>query len=488
MSITQRTATEWKHLLHRREISSQEIVGELFHHIEKEDPKLKAFLTLCPEKALAQAKASDERRAKGEALGLLEGIPIALKDNICTKGIPTTCGSRMLENFRPPYDAHVVERLEAEGAIVLGKTNLDEFAMGSSTENSAYFTTRNPYNERCVPGGSSGGSACAVASGMAPLALGSDTGGSVRQPAALCGIWGLKPTYGRVSRYGLIAFASSLDVIGPMARSLEDTGLLLEAIAGNDPRDSTSLDQPVPCYRDGLKEKAGSLKIGIPQEYFLSEMDSDVQKCIQLGIETLRRAGATIVDVSLPLTPYAIPTYYLIATAEASANLSRYDGIHYGFRANANEAASAFSVGDISLLESLYMQSRGEALGEEVKRRILLGTYVLSSGYYEAWYLKALEVRSLLRAEMQKVFEEVDLLLTPTSPLPAFPCGEKTDDPLSMYLCDIFTVTFNLTGHPALSVPCGFTSAGLPVGLQLVGRMLEEKTLFSAAHPLSFPH
>ncbi|NUM36610.1 MAG: Asp-tRNA(Asn)/Glu-tRNA(Gln) amidotransferase subunit GatA, partial [Candidatus Brocadiae bacterium] len=473
MEIYNLTASQLSKLLSQKEISSEEIVRSLYSYIEKRDPELKAFLSLCQNNALEQAKASDSKRTKGNDPGILEGLPVVIKDNICTQGIRTTCASQILANFIPPYNAHAIEKIQEQGGIVLGKTNMDEFAMGSSCENSAMFPTLNPRNTQCIPGGSSGGSACAVASGMSPLALGSDTGGSVRQPAALCGIVGMKPTYGRVSRYGLIAFASSLDQIGPLTRTVEDNALLLQAIAGKDHRDSTSLNEPVPQYSKKLKEFPVGIKIGIPKEYFISEMDQEIQAACQKAIVSLEKKGAKIQEVSLPGTEYAIPTYYLVATAEASANLARYDGIHYGHRSSEKNALKEQG----KALDSLYKKSRGEGFGHEVKRRILLGTYILSSGYYEAWYLKAMKARALIRQEIQDTLKGVDALITPTSPVTAFKQGEKVSDPLSMYLCDIFTVTFSLSGNPALSIPCGLTKQGMPVGLQIVGKFLDEETV-----------
>ena len=497
MEIYKLTATELKRLLDRGEISSQEIVKALLQRIEKLDSAVKAFISVCPETALADAKASDERRARGEKLGKLEGIPIAIKDNICTKGIKTTCGSKILATFVPPYDAHVIENLKREGCVILGKTNMDEFAMGSSTENSAMFPTHNPWNLAYIPGGSSGGSAAAVAAGMVPLALGSDTGGSVRQPACMTGIFGLKPTYGRVSRYGLVAFASSLDQIGPLARTVEDTALLAEVISGHDQRDATSMPQPVAPYHEALKENLTGMKIGIPKEYFVKEMDHEITQSCRNAIKVMQEAGAVVEEISLPSTHYAIPVYYLIATAEASANLARYDGIHYGYRANEQSIAETLEQQSAhrteqgadehapGLLEQLYMHSRAEGFGSEVKRRILLGTYGLSSGYYDAYYLKALKVRALLHREVETAFKKVDLIITPTSPVPPFKLGDKVDDPLAMYLCDIFTVTFSLSGHPALSLPCGMTKSKLPIGFQIVGKLFQEEAVLHAAYAYS---
>lgn len=485
MELHRFTASQLQDLLARRQISSRELVLALLARIDRVEARVRAFITLCPEQALAEADASDRRRSQGKA-GLLEGIPVAIKDNICTRGIKTTCASKMLANFVPPYDAHVVERIRAEGGIIIGKTNLDEFAMGSSCENSAMFPSKNPWHLSYTPGGSSGGSAAALAAGMVPLALGSDTGGSVRQPACMTGTVGLKPTYGRVSRFGLIAFASSLDQIGPLARSVEDVALLCTVLAGHDVRDATCSRQPAGDYRQNLQRPFTGIKIGLPREYFVIDMDSEVAAACRQAIETLRAAGATIVDVSLPSTRHAIAAYYLIAPAEASSNLARYDGMRYGHRSSEKRLRKKLerqsnSEHEPALLERLYMESRAEGFGPEVKRRILLGTYALSSGYYDAYYMKAQQVRALLRQEVEDVLQQVDLLVTPTSPILPFKLGEKTADPLSMYLCDLFTVTFNLSGHPAISVPCGLSRSGLPIGVQLVGRLFAEANLLQAA-------
>jgi aspartyl-tRNA(Asn)/glutamyl-tRNA(Gln) amidotransferase subunit A len=401
--------------------------------------------------------------------GPLAGVAVALKDNLCTRDMPTTCASRILEGWVPPYDAHVVERLRSAGAVLVGKTNLDEFAMGSSTENSAFGPTRNPWDTTRIPGGSSGGSAAAVAAGMVPMALGSDTGGSVRQPAALCGIVGLKPSYGRVSRYGLIAFGSSLDVVGTLTRTVPDAARLLGVIAGHDRRDSTSIDAPVPDYLATVEQSLEGLRIGVPREFFGAGLDAQVEAALRAALEAYRGMGAQLVDVSLPTVPHGLATYYLVATAEASGNLARYDGVHYGRRTEAED------------LTSLYERSRDEGFGAEVKRRILLGTYALESGYRDAYYLKALKVRRLIKADHDAAFTKCDVLAGPTSPTVAFRLGERTADPLSMYLADVYTIGANLAGLPAISVPCGFNSEGLPIGLQLIAPMLAEEKLLRAA-------
>lgn len=410
---------------------------------------------------------NEQARQTGD--GPLGGVAVALKDNLCTRDMPTTCASRILEGWVPPYDAHVVERLRQAGAVLVGKTNLDEFAMGSSTENSAFGPTRNPWDVTRIPGGSSGGSAAAVAAGMVPMALGSDTGGSVRQPAALCGIVGLKPTYGRVSRYGLVAFGSSLDVVGTLTRTVADAAKLLSVIAGHDRRDSTSIDAPVPDYPATVEQPLEGVTIGVPREFFGAGLDAQVEAAVRAALEGYRRQGARLVDVSLPTVPHGLAAYYLVATAEASGNLARYDGAHYGRRTAADSLAE------------LYERSRGEGLGAEAKRRILLGTYALSSGYRDAYYLKALKVRRLIKADYDAAFTRCDVLAGPTSPTVAFPLGERTADPLSMYLADVYTIGANLAGLPAVSVPCGFNSEGLPIGLQLIGPMLAEEKLLRAA-------
>ena len=433
------------------------------------EPKLSAFNTVMAERALDRARRLD---AAGRPTGPLHGVPIALKDNMCTAGVPTTASSRILRGFVPPYNATVVERLEAAGAVIVGKTNLDEFAMGSSTENSALGPSKNPWDVTRTPGGSSGGSAAAVASRMVPLALGSDTGGSIRQPAALCGVVGFKPTYGRVSRYGLLAFASSLDQIGPFAQTVEDAALVFQIIGGADRRDATSSPEAMPDVLAALDGSAKGLRIGVPKAFLGAGIDDDVLGTFNEGLRVLEGRGAAVVDIELPHAGYGIPVYYLIATAEASSNLARYDGVRYGYRARLDREDG---------LREMYERTRDEGFGPEVKRRIMLGTYVLSAGYYDAYYLKAQQVRTLLRQDYARAFERVDLVATPTSPTPAFRLGEKTSDPLQMYLNDIFTVSANLTGLPAISVPCGFSREKLPLGLQLTGRMFDETTVLRAA-------
>lgn len=438
--------------------------------ITSRDAAIHAFVRPITDGALADAASVDGRRQAGETLSPIAGLPIALKDNICTQGVATTCSSRMLENFIPPYDAHVVTRLREAGAIIIGKTNLDEFAMGSSTENSAIGPTRNPWNTAHAPGGSSGGSAAAVAAQFAPLALGSDTGGSIRQPASFCGVVGLKPTYGRVSRYGLVAYASSLDQIGPFARDVEGAALLFDVIAGHDERDSTSVNRPVPKCWDTVNQPLTGLRVGVAKEHFGAGLDTEVEAATRKAIDVYRSLGATIVDLSLPHSKYAIAVYYLIACSEASSNLARYDGVHYGHRTEKKA----------NMIE-MYKASRAEGFGAEVKRRIMLGTYALSSGYYDAYYLKALKVRRLIRNDFDAAFEKVDIVLSPTSPMPAFKVGEMSDDPLRMYLADIYTISANLAGLPGISVPAGMSSSGLPIGLQLLAAPFEEERLLRAA-------
>ncbi len=476
-SLAYLTIQEAHTLLRKGEISSIELTLAMLDCILERDNDVKAYLTLAPEFALDQAAEADRRRAGGEGHPLL-GIPLAIKDVICVEGLPATCGSRILEDYVPPFSATAVEKLRAVGAVILGKTNTDEFAMGSSTENSAFFPTRNPWDLGRVPGGSSGGSAAAVAAGLAFGALGSDTGGSVRQPAALCGVVGLRPTYGRVSRWGLIAFASSLDQIGCFARSVADLAILLEAIAGYDPRDSTSVDRPVPGYAASLTGDVHGLCIGVPHEYFIEGMQPEVEAAMRVAIDTLQDLGAEIVDVSLPHTDHALPTYYLIAPAEASANLARYDGVRYGLSMDADCPSGSPGQG----MCEHYRQTRGRGFGPEVKRRIMLGTYALSAGYYDAYYLKANQVRTLIRRDFDRALKQCDVLVAPTSPTTAFKLGERVDDPLQMYLADLFTLAPSLAGLCGLSLPCGFDADGLPIGLQIVGSAFDEATVLSVAH------
>ncbi len=455
--------------LTQKERTAVEITQDYLDRLQALEPKLHSFLAVTSDKALAQAQQVDDAIAAGTSLGPLAGIPIALKDNLCTKGIRTTCASKILEGFVPPYESTVTQRLADAGAIFLGKTNMDEFAMGSSTENSAYQLTANPWNISCVPGGSSGGSAAAVAADQAPISLGSDTGGSIRQPAAYCGVVGMKPTYGLVSRFGLVAFASSLDQIGPFSRTVEDAAILLGAIAGHDTKDSTSLKVTIPDYTQHLKTDLKGKRIGLVKETFGEGIDKDVATAMDAAIEQMKKLGAEIVEISCPNFKYGLPTYYIIAPSEASSNLARYDGVRYGQRAETDN------------LLSMYKQTRAEGFGAEVKRRIMIGTYALSAGYYDAYYLQAQKVRTLIKQDFEAAFKDVDVLMTPTVPSTAFKAGAKVDDPLSMYLSDLMTITVNLAGLPGLSLPCGFDQAGLPIGMQLIGNALREDTLFEVA-------
>jgi len=460
------------HTLHERltkkEISAVELAKSVFTRTDVVESKIRSYITETREQAMAQAAAVDAKLAKGENIAPLAGIPGALKDNICTNGVKTTCASKILANFVPPYNATVVDKLAAQDAVITGKANCDEFAMGGSTENSGFFVTHNPWDIERVPGGSSGGSASAVAAGQAIWALGSDTGGSIRQPAAYCGAVGLKPTYGRVSRYGLVAYASSLDQIGPITRDVTDSALVLNAIAGYDAKDSTSINEAAPDYTQALVQDVKGLKIGLPKEYFGAGIQPEVAAAIQKAVEQLKAMGAEVKEVSLPHTEYALPAYYLIAPAEASSNLARYDGVGFGHRAEGSD------------IIEMYKKSRSEGFGPEVKRRIMLGTYALSSGYYDAYYLKALQVRTLVKQDFDKAFGEVDVLITPTAPTTAFKIGELSD-PLAMYLQDIYTIPINLAGLPGISLPCGFVS-GLPVGMQIIGKPLAEATIIQAAY------
>ncbi len=471
MELFRLTIHELRALLKKREVSALQVAQAFLVRIGTVEEKVDAFMEITPRHPLGLARKFDADRAKGEAVPACAGIPLAIKDVICTRGVTTTCSSKILQTYVPPYDATVMRKLRAGGFSTIGKTNMDEFAMGSSTENSAYKKTRNPWGLGCVPGGSSGGSAAAVAADMCAGALGSDTGGSIRQPGAFCGIAAMKPTYGRVSRYGLVAFASSLDQIGPMAKDVRDCAILLKAIAGHDPMDSTSANLPVPDYEAALTGEVKGLRIGIPQEYFIEGMDPEVEAAVRAAIRALEGAGAVAEEVRLPHTDYAVATYYLVATAEASSNLARYDGVKYGLR----------TPGGKDLID-MTSQSRRAGFGPEVKRRIMLGTYALSAGYYDAYYLKALKVRTLIRRDFEEAFRRCDVILTPTSPTAAFKFGEKTEDPLQMYLADIFTIPCNLAGLPGISVPCGFTGAGLPIGLQMLGKPFDEATVLRAAH------
>jgi aspartyl-tRNA(Asn)/glutamyl-tRNA(Gln) amidotransferase subunit A len=455
--------------LKRKEITSVELTQALLERVDHLDPKLHAYLHVARESALAQAKDADARRAKGEESPLL-GIPLAIKDVICVKDLPATAGSKILQGFVPPYSATAVDRLRALGAVILGKTNTDEFAMGSSTENSAYGVTHNPWDYDRVPGGSSGGSAAAVAADLCLGAFGSDTGGSVRQPASMCGVVGIKPSYGRVSRYGLIAFASSLDQIGPFAKDVIDAALLLGVIAGHDPLDSTSMPTPVPDYAARFRSDLTGVKVGVPKEYFIDGMQLEVEQSIRTAIDVLKSLGAEIRAVSLPHTDYALPVYYLLAPAEASANLARFDGVRYGARIDRGE------------LWETYKATRGQGFGAEVKRRIMLGTYALSTGYYDAYYLKAQKVRTLIKSDFDKAFKEVDVIACPTAPTTAFKIGEKANDPLQMYLSDVFTLNQNLAGVCGISLPCGFDQRGLPIGLQINGPAFGEEQMLQVAY------
>ncbi len=477
MKAYEMTLAQTMAALDKKEISSAELTQALLDRIDTKEPQLRALNTVCAETALAQAAEADARRAKGESRGAFDGIPAVVKDNICTEGISTTCSSKMLENFVPPYDAHVIERFKAQGIVTLAKSNLDEFAMGSSTENSAFRVTANPWDLKRVPGGSSGGSAAAVSAGYAPLALGSDTGGSIRQPAAYCGVVGLKPTYGAVSRYGLVAFASSLDQIGPFARTVEDAALALNAICGHDHRDSTSMNMSHPDYALGMKDGVKGMRIGLPKEYFGEGLDKDVKDAITKAAEAYESMGATVEETTLPTFDYALSAYYIISSAEATSNLSRYDGVKYGYRAKNYDG-----------IVDMYTQTRNEGFGAEVKRRMMLGNYVLSSGYYDAYYMKALRVRTLIKQDFDALFEKYDCILSPTAPAPAFVAGEKSD-PMQMYLTDIYTVPINIAGLAAMSLPCGLGAQGLPIGLQIITKPLGEPSMLRAAYALeqAFP-
>ncbi|MEK6599442.1 MAG: Asp-tRNA(Asn)/Glu-tRNA(Gln) amidotransferase subunit GatA [Deltaproteobacteria bacterium] len=471
MELYNLTIHELHEKLKKKEITSLELTEVFLKRIDAVDGKIKAYITVTKEDAMKQAMEADKRISSGKDITPLTGVPISVKDIFCTKGILTTCASKILNNFVPPYDATVIKKLKEAGAVILGKNNMDEFAMGSSTENSAFFVTKNPWDTERVPGGSSGGSAASVSAGECAGSIGTDTGGSIRQPASCCGVVGLKPTYGRVSRYGMIAFASSLDQAGPMTKDVLDCAIMLNTMAGYDPQDSTSIDAPVPDYTKVLTKDMKGLKIGIPKEYFIKGLDSDVEKAVKEAIEVLKKQGVSVVDVSLPHTDYAIAVYYLVATAEASSNLARYDGVKYGSRAK-----------DSKNLMDMYCKTRDEGFGSEVKRRIMLGAYSLSAGYYDAYYKKASQVRTLIKRDFEEAFKKCDVILTPTAPTPAFKIGEKTADPLTMYLSDIFTISCNLAGIPGLSLPCGFTKGNLPIGLQILGKPLDEETVLKTAY------
>ncbi|PQO47836.1 Asp-tRNA(Asn)/Glu-tRNA(Gln) amidotransferase subunit GatA [Blastopirellula marina] len=497
MAWYEASATQLLSQLESGEVTSVEVTQACLDRIAKHDGQIGAFLKVSGEKALAKAEEVDRKRKGGQPLGKLAGVPVAVKDLLCTEGEVTTCASKMLKNFVPPYSSTVIKKLEAADAVIVGKTNMDEFAMGGSTENSALGKTRNPWDTNLVPGGSSGGAAACLAAQMVPLSIGTDTGGSIRQPASFCGVVGLKPTYGRVSRYGLIAFASSLDQIGPMARTVEDAALFLEVMGGHDPADSTSANVPCPEFTKSIDKPLEGLRIGLVKEHFGDGLDGDVEKAVREAVKVYESLGAKVVDISLPHNKYGIATYYIIAPSEASSNLARFDSAHYGHRCDEatmlaeleKEKAELVAAGDdVGLkrmdtpLIRMYRQSRAEGFGPEVKRRIMLGTYTLSAGYYDAYYLKALKVRRLIREDYDKVFKSVDLIVGPTAPNPAFAAGSKTNDPLAMYLEDLYTVTANLAGIPAISVPCGMTPAGLPVGLHMQAPALEEDRLLRAAH------
>ena len=471
MDITELTVHELIEKLEKKELTSTEIIQSYVDRIKEKEPEVQAFVTILEEEALKQAKNIDEKRKLGEITNKLAGIPIGIKDNMCTKGIKTTCSSHILENFVSPYDATVVEKLNSENLIDLGKLNMDEFAMGGSTEYSYFHKTFNPWNLNKVPGGSSGGSAAAVAANMVPWALGSDTGGSIRQPSSFCGVVGLKPTYGLVSRYGLVAFASSLDQIGPITKDVEDAAILLNLIAGHDEKDTTSADIPKKDYTKNLKNDISGKKIGVPKEFFGEGINAEVKEKLQQAIDTYKELGAEVEEFSLDIAKYSLATYYIIACAEASSNLGRFDGIRYGYRTP-----------EFSNLKELYKKSRSEGFGPEVKRRIILGTYVLSSGYYDAYYKKAQQVRTLVMNEFNKAFEKYDVILTPTAPTVAFDIGSKSNNPLEMYLADICTVSVNIAGLPGISIPCGVDSEGMPVGMQLIGNKFDEEKLLNMAY------
>jgi len=471
MDLPFHTISEVSDLIKKKEISPVDLTEAVIRRIEEVDTRVNSYITTLKDEAIRSAKEAEELISSGKYKGPLHGVPIGLKDIFCMKGVKTTCGSKILENFISPYDATVTQKLKEAGAVILGKNNMDEFAMGSSTENSYFGPARNPWDLERVPGGSSGGSAAAVSSSLCFASIGTDTGGSIRQPAALCGIVGIKPTYGRVSRFGMVAFASSLDQAGPLTKTVEDAALILNVISGKDSRDSTSADIPISDYTVHIKDEIRGIKIGVPREYFIEGIDTEVEKGVRKAIALIEDLGATVEEISLPHTRYAVSTYYILAPSEASSNLARYDGVKYGFR-----------VSDVESLMDMYIQTRAQGFGNEVKRRIMIGTYALSSGYYDAYYLKAQRVRTLIKRDFEEAFKKVDVIVTPTSPEAAFKIGEKTDDPLKMYLSDIFTIPCNLAGLPGISIPCGFTSGGLPIGLQILGKPFDEETILKVAH------
>ncbi len=471
MNLHELTLWQLHEKIKKKEVSSEEATRAQWKRIHEVEPKIESYLTFCEEGSLKKAKEIDAEISKGKTIKPLTGIPFALKDIFLTKGIKTTCASKILHNYIPPYNGTATQKLLDEGIVLLGKLNMDEFAMGSSTETSCFKKTKNPWDLERTPGGSSGGSSAAISADLCFGTLGTDTGGSIRQPAALTSTVGLKPSYGRVSRYGVIAFASSLDQVGPMTKDVRDCALILNAIAGHDPKDSTSVKKEVPDYTSSLTGEVKGMRIGVPKEYFVKGMDTEIEQAVRKAISTYEKLGALCEEVSLPHTDYAVPTYYILAPAEASSNLARYDGVRFGYRTE-----------NAKNLHEMYTASRSEGFGAEVKRRIMLGTYVLSAGYYDAYYLKAQKVRTLIRQDFEKAFEKFDVILTPVTPTPAFKLGEKTDDPIQMYLSDIFTINVNLAGLPGMSLPCGFTQSGLPIGMQLIGNYFEEEKIFKAAY------
>jgi len=471
MRLCELTISELSEMLSRREVASEEITRSVLERIKEVDGKVHSYLWVNDDYALAQAKEADRLRQSGEKLNPLLGIPIGLKDIFITRGVPTTCASKILENFIPPYDGTAVEKLKERGAVIVGKLNMDEFAMGSTCENSAYGVSRNPWNLDYIPGGSSGGSAAAVAADECIASLGTDTGGSIRQPAACCGVVGIKPTYGRVSRFGIIAYASSLDQVGPLTKNVRDSAIMLEAIAGFDPRDSTSVKRETPKYTEALTGEVKGIKLGLPTEYFIKGLDPEVEDAVKRAVKVLESLGAEVIEVSLPHTDYCIACYYIIAMAEASSNLARYDGVKYGLR-----------VSEPGPIINMYKATRSQGFGAEVRRRIILGTYALSAGYYDAYYLKALKVRTLIRKDFEEAFKKCDVIIAPVLPTPPYKLGTKINDPLSMYLSDIFTVSCNLAGLPGMSIPCGFSKEGLPLGMQILARHFEEEKIFQVAY------